>query len=235
MTASAVDVMATLAAAADPAKAASLARYFKTGPGEYGEGDVFLGLTVPVTRRVARPYLDLPLDQVDILLDSRIHDHRFVALIILVAQYPARPAEIAGFYLAAVRRGRVDNWDLVDASAEFILGEYLVDRPRDVLVELARSESVWEKRVAILSTFGFIKHGDASTTLEIAEILLPDTHDLVQKAVGWMLREVGKRIDRALLIRFLDEHAARMPRVTLSYATEHLTAEQRTAYRALPR
>jgi 3-methyladenine DNA glycosylase AlkD len=232
MTATAHDVVAALAAEAGPDKAAGLARFFKTGPGQYGEGDQFLGLTVPASRRIAKPFRDLPLAEVDILLDSRVHDHRFVGLIILVAQYPSRPAEIADFYLAAVRRGRVNNWDLVDASAEFILGEYLFDRPRDLLFELAASESVWERRVAIISTFGFIKRGDASTTLEIATILLPDKHDLIRKAVGWMLREVGKRVDRAQLVSYLDAHAAVMARTTLSYATEHLTQEQRIHYRA---
>jgi len=232
MTATAQDVIAALAAGADPEKAAGLARFFKTGPGQYGEGDRFLGLTVPASRKIAKPFRDLPLPEVDILLDSPIHDHRFVGLVILVARYPEHPAEIADSYLAAVRRGRVNNWDLVDASAEFILGEYLFDRPRDVLFELAASDSVWERRVAIISTFGFIKHGDASTTLEIATILLPDKHDLIQKAVGWMLREVGKRVDRSLLVDYLDAHAAGMARTTLSYATEHLTPEQRTHYRA---
>ncbi len=122
----------------------------------------------------------------------------------------------------------------MDASAEFILGEYLYERPRDLLFELAGAESVWERRVAILSTFGFIKHGDASTTLEIASILLPDAHDLIRKAVGWMLRELGKRVDPALLISYLDANAGRMSRTTLSYATEHLTKEQRLAYRSHP-
>jgi len=233
MTATAADLVAALAAEADPTKAASLSRYFKTGPGEYGEGDVFLGLTVPSSRRIVRPFVDLPLYEVRVLLDSPVHEHRFAGLLILVARYPDHPDETAEFYLAAVRDGRVNNWDLVDCSAEFILGEYLYERPRDVLRDLAASDSVWERRVAMLSTFGFIKHGDASTTLEIADLLLPDRHDLIQKAVGWMLREVGKRVDPALLVGYLDEHAARMARTTLSYATEHLAPDQRIAYRAL--
>jgi 3-methyladenine DNA glycosylase AlkD len=226
-------LIAALAVEANEEKAAGLRGFFKTGPGQYGEGDQFLGLTVPTSRRLAKPFSDLPLDQVTVLLDSGIHEHRFAALLILLAQSKKRPAETADFYLAAVRRGRVNNWDLVDCSAEFILGEYLFDRPRGVLFDLAASDSVWDRRVGILSTFAFIKHGDASTTLEISELLLADTHDLIRKAVGWMLREVGKRVDPALLIRFLDEHAAAMSRVTLSYASEHLTPEQRTHYRAL--
>jgi 3-methyladenine DNA glycosylase AlkD len=232
MTSTAGDVIAALEVQADPEKATGLSRFFKTGEGEYGQGDVFLGLTVPTSRRLAKPFRDLPLDQVTVLLDSPVHEHRFVALLILLAQAKKQPAEIADYYLAAVRRGRVNNWDLVDCSAEFILGEYLYERPRDVLFDLAVADSIWERRVAILSTFGFIKHGDASTTLEVATVLLPDKHDLIQKAVGWMLREVGKRVDPQQLITYLDANAARMARTTLSYATEHLTPEQRVRYRA---
>jgi 3-methyladenine DNA glycosylase AlkD len=233
MPASAADVKTALAAAADPARIPGLSRFFKTGPGEYGEGDQFLGLTVPQTRTVVKRFLDLPLGEVDVLLDSPLHDHRFAALLILVARYPRDPQVVAEFYLAAVRLQRVNNWDLVDCSAEFILGEYLFERARDVLFELAASESVWERRVAVLSTFGFVKHGDASTTLEIATMLAPDRHDLIQKAVGWMLREVGKRVDPALLTGYLDDHAASLSRTSLSYATEHLTPEQRSHYRSL--
>ncbi|HEX4444994.1 MAG TPA: DNA alkylation repair protein [Galbitalea sp.] len=233
MSDTAADVMTTLAVAADPGKAVGLSRFFKTGPGEYGEGDVFLGLTVPTTRRLLKPYLALPLDQVDILLDSEVHEHRFVGLLILVAQYRANPGSTADFYLAAVRRGRVNNWDLVDCSAEFILGEYLFDRPRDVLFELTAGDSVWERRVAMISTFGFVKRGDASTTLDIATLLSGDQHDLIRKAVGWMLREVGKRVDPALLVSYLDAHAAQLSRTSLSYATEHLSTDQRSHYRSM--
>jgi 3-methyladenine DNA glycosylase AlkD len=229
----AAEVIATLAAAADPDKVPGLRRFFKTGPGEYGEGDAFLGLTVPTTRRLVRPFADLPLDEVDVLLDSGVHEHRFAALLILVARYPRDSSSIADFYLAAVRRGRVNNWDLVDCSAEFILGEYLFERPRDLLFDLAASESIWERRVAMISTFGFIKHGDASTALEIATVLAADRQDLIQKAVGWMLREVGKRVDPAILLTYLDDHAASLSRTSLSYATEHLTPEQRAHYRSM--
>jgi 3-methyladenine DNA glycosylase AlkD len=235
MTGSAQDVMSALAAAADPEKASSLSRFFKTGAGQYGEGDLFLGLTVPTTRRLMKPFVDLPLDQVHVLLDSAIHEHRFIGLIILVARYPTSPQEVADFYLAAVRRGRVNNWDLVDCSAEFILGEYLFDRPRGPLFDLAANESIWQRRVAMVSTFGFIRHGDASTTFEIATLLAADKHDLIQKAIGWMLLEVGKRVDPALLLAYLDDHAASLSRTSLSYATEHLTAEQRIHYRSLTR
>jgi 3-methyladenine DNA glycosylase AlkD len=233
MAASADEVIAALAAEADPVRAAGLRAFFKTGPGQYGEGDRFIGLTVPAMRRLATRFPDLPQEQIDALLDSGIHEHRFVGLAILVSQSAAAPEVAAAHYLAAVRRGRVNNWDLVDSSAEFVLGAYLYDRPRDLLFELARGESVWERRVAIIATFCFIKRGDASTTLAIAAILLDDRHDLIHKAVGWMLREVGKRVDPALLLRFLDENAARMPRTALSYAMEHLDPERRAHYRAL--
>ncbi|HEX4400518.1 MAG TPA: DNA alkylation repair protein [Galbitalea sp.] len=233
MEGTAAEVIAALASVADPEKVPGLSRFFKTGAGEYGEGDVFLGLTVPTTRRIMKPFTGLPLDQVNLLLDSGVHEHRFIALLILVVRYKTQPGEVANFYLAAVRRGRANNWDLVDCSAEFILGEYLFERPRDLLFELAASESIWERRVAMLSTFGFIKRGDATTALEIATILAPDRQDLIQKAVGWMLREVGKRVDPALLLSYLDAHAASLSRTSLSYATEHLTPEQRIHYRGL--
>ncbi|AXK87653.1 3-methyladenine DNA glycosylase AlkD [Nocardia farcinica] len=243
-------VRAALAEVADPADAVHLQRFFKTGPGEYGEGDVFLGVRVPATRAVAKRFADLPLDEIDALLDSAVHEERLAGLLILNLRYAragkARPSdpdaqremadaqrEMVERYLAAVRRGRVNNWDLVDSSAEYVLGAWLLDKPRDLLAELAAADSLWERRVALLSTFAFIKAGDASTTFALCERLLDDRRDLIQKAVGWMLREVGKRIDPALLTGFLDRHAARLGRTALSYATEHLDAERRAAYRAM--
>jgi 3-methyladenine DNA glycosylase AlkD len=235
MSPTADDVRAALAAVADPAQIAGLQRFFKTGPGEYGEGDVFLGVKVPVLRRAIRPFGDLPLDDVDALLDDAEHEHRLAGVLLLVRRYPSDPDEVVARYLAAVRRGRVNNWDLVDASSEFILGPWLRDRRGDVgvLDELAGSDSVWERRVAVLATFDFVKHGDAAPTLALATRLLRDPHDLIQKAVGWMLREVGKRVSRDELVAFLDANAAAMPRTMLSYATEHLTPEDRARYRAL--
>ncbi|MFJ4652877.1 DNA alkylation repair protein [Nocardia sp. NPDC088792] len=232
-------VRAELSKVADPADAVHLRRFFKTGPGEYGAGDVFIGVRVPQTRKVVKGFAELPLEQIDELLDSEVHEFRLAGLLILNermarAMRKREPQErIVGAYLAAVARGRVNNWDLVDGSAEFVLGPWLLERPRDVLFELAGGDSLWERRVALLATFAFIKAGDPSTTLELCERYLPDRRDLIQKAVGWMLREIGKRVDRAQLTAFLDAHAAEMGRTALSYATEHLTAGERAHYRSL--
>ncbi|KGJ72694.1 DNA alkylation repair protein [Cryobacterium roopkundense] len=240
LTASAVkDTLATLA---DPELALGVARFFQTGPGQYGEGDVFIGLKMPVVRTVVKTFAALPQREIDLLLDSEVHEQRLTGLLILVAQFE-RASKPAGFdaaartrlatdYLAAVRRGRVNNWDLVDCSAPTLVGTYLFDRPRDVMLELAVSQVLWQRRVAMVGSLGLIMRGDASTSLELAARLLDDREPLMHKAVGWMLREVGKRIDRALLLAFLDEHAAEMPRTALSYATEHLSPEVRAAYRA---
>ncbi|MCU1423930.1 MAG: uncharacterized protein JWM51_221 [Microbacteriaceae bacterium] len=232
-----------LAAVSDRETAKNSQRFFKTGKGQYGAGDVFAGVRVPDIRRIAKDFADLSPADLNDLLDSPVHEHRFAALIVMVSQFTRASAvqardeaerdRLAEFYLSAMRRGRINNWDLVDCSAEYILGEYLFDKPRDQLLRLARSGVVWQRRIAIISTFAFIKHGDASTTLEVAEVLLEDKHDLIQKAVGWMLREVGKRVDRELLVDFLKVHAKRMPRVTMSYATEHFEHTDRVYYRSL--
>lgn len=237
------DVMCALAECADPDDAVHLQRFFKTGPGEYAEGDVFLGVRVPATRRVATAFVDLPLPEVDVLLDSEVHEHRLAGLLILVGRFERASREqardelererIAEFYLAAVLRGRVNNWDLVDASAERILGGWLFDRPRDLVFELGADEDLWRRRVALLTTFGFIRRGDASTTLDLASRVLGDRRDLTQKALGWMLREVGKRVDRGLLTDFLDANAAEMGATALAYATEHLGGADRARYRAI--
>ncbi|MFI6040035.1 DNA alkylation repair protein [Nocardia sp. NPDC051321] len=238
----AADVQSALRAIANPADAIQLQRFFKTGPGEYGEGDVFLGVRVPATRGVAKSFAALPLDEIDALLDSGVHEDRLAGLIILNATFAraskpktfddAARAEMVDRYLAAVRRGRVNNWDLVDVSAENIIGPWLLDKPRELLFDLAAAESLWERRVALLSTFAFIKSGDATTTFELSEYLLDDRRELIQKALGWMLREVGKRIDQQLLTGFLDKHAAALGRTALSYATEHLDPAVRAHYRA---
>jgi 3-methyladenine DNA glycosylase AlkD len=238
----AADVRTALAAVATADDAVFLQRFFKTGAGQYGEGDVFIGVRVPQARAVAKRFGDLSLGEIEELLGSEVHEHRLAALFILNARFAAvsRPKtrdedereRIAASYLAAVRSGRVNNWDLVDSSAPYVLGEYLFDRPRDLLFDLAESESLWERRVAVLATFAFLLRGDAATTLELAERMLGDREDLVHKAVGWMLRETGKRVEPALLTGFLDAHAPRMPRTMLSYATEHLGSAARAEYRA---
>jgi len=236
--ASAEDVRAALAEAADSADAKFLQRFFKTGPGEYGEGDVFIGIRVPATRAVVKRFSGLPpvglgYDEIDALLDSPVHEHRLAGALLLVARYKKDPDAVFERYLAGVRRGRLNNWDLVDASAEYIVGEHLRDRDRSLLDELAASGSLWERRVAVLATFAFIKSGDASTTLRLAEALMADPQDLIHKSTGWMLREVGKRVSREQLAGFLDAHAVAMPRTMLSYATEHLEPEVRARYRAM--
>ncbi|MFC6014277.1 DNA alkylation repair protein [Nocardia lasii] len=239
----AAQVRKALAEAADPTDAHNLQRFFKTGPGEYGEGDIFLGVRVPATRRIAKQFAALPLAQIDELLDSPLHEERLAALFILNARFAAasKPRtrddeareEMVELYLAAVRRGRVNNWDLVDASAEHIVGPWLLDRDRSLLFELAQQDSLWERRVALLSTFAFIKADDPSTTLELAQVLRDDRRDLIQKALGWMLREVGKRVDQTALTDYLDRNAPDLGRTALSYATEHLSPEQRATYRAM--
>lgn len=227
------DVRRALAEVANPADAAQAQRFFKTGPGQYGEGDVFLGVRVPATRAIVRRSRGLPFDEIDRLLDDPEHEHRLAGLLLLVEAGRHDLESAVDRYLAAIARGRVNNWDLVDSSAEHLLGAWLRDRDRGLLDRFAASSDLWERRVAVLSTFAFIKAGDGSTTLRLAERLLDDPHDLMHKAVGWMLREVGKRVGRDVLRGFLDAHAARMPRVMLAYATEHLDPADRAHYRAL--
>lgn len=215
-------------------KAGDLAWFFKTGPGQYGEGDEFIGVVVPDIRIVAKAHKALPLDQCQALLDSPIHEHRLCALIILMLQFPrateVEKKNIYDIYLKNVHEYRINNWDLVDVTCRDIVGAYLWQRDRGVLLKLAKSDNLWERRVAAVSTFYFLAHGDPSTSLEVAELLLHDTHDLIHKAVGWMLREMGKRVDRALLLEFLDQHAHEMPRTMLRYSIEHLLREQRDHY-----
>ncbi|KRE29382.1 DNA alkylation repair protein [Agromyces sp. Soil535] len=242
----AAELAAAIDAAGDPQDAAFLQRFFKTGPGEYGEGDVFVGVRVPATRAIVKRFERMPLAEASALLESPVHEHRLAALLVMVRQFEvaSRPrtrdegARLAlhAAFLDAVHAGRVDNWDLVDSSAEFLVGVFLREAGRGgdpLLDRLAASASLWERRVAVLATFAFIKAGDAGPILRLAPRLLDDREDLMHKAVGWMLREVGKRVDRGVLTGFLDEHAPRMPRTMLSYATEHLTPDERAAYRAM--
>ena len=221
---------------ASPARAVGTARFFKCGPGEYGEGDRFIGVTVPQQRRVAKQFRALPLADIDALLTSKIHEERLTAHLILVEQFARAPeratqSRIVRLYLK--RLPYVNNWDLVDTSADPILGGWLLDKPRALLDRLARSKRLWSRRVAIIATFRFIKHGESRDTLRIARRLLHDEHDLIHKAVGWMLREVGKRVSVGDLRAFLSRHAREMPRTMLRYAIEHLSASERAKWLGL--
>jgi 3-methyladenine DNA glycosylase AlkD len=212
----------------NPTRAIASARYFRTGPGEYGEGDVFLGLPVPTQRLLARRWAGLPLADLATLLESRWHEHRLTALLILVARFRRTCGKerdaLARFYLA--HRRRIDNWDLVDTSAPQVLGEWLLDRPRGMLDKLSRSRSLWDRRIAVLATAAFIRQGQFEDTLRLAERLLNDREDLLHKAVGWMLRSVGDR-ETGVLRGFLARHAPRMPRTMLRYAIEKLPEAER--------
>jgi 3-methyladenine DNA glycosylase AlkD len=217
-----------LAALADPKDAAFLQRFFKTGPGEYAEGDRFLGIRVPVSRAVAREFRGLPLDDVLTLLRSPLHEERLVALVLMTHAYAKGDAatreRVYRAYLANTKH--INNWDLVDISAPGIVGAHLHGRDTRPLDRLARSRSLWERRIAIVATQELIRRGDFAPTLRIAETLLDDDHDLIHKAVGWMLREVGKR-DQATADAFLDRHCRVMPRTMLRYAIEKLPERRR--------
>lgn len=233
------DLVRAIDAAADPGDAAVLSRYFKTGPGEYGAGDVFAGVKLSRLRDLVKPYRRQPFRAEDWLplLTSPVHEHRLAAVVHMAERAKRgqddERADVYRTYLAHTRY--VNNWDLVDAGAPAIVGGYLLDRDRIPLDRLAGSDLLWERRIAIVSTQAFIRAGQAADTYRLAERLLADPHDLIQKATGWMLREAGQRVDRAGLLAFLDEHAATMPRTMLSYATEHLDAGVRAHYRGLPR
>lgn len=228
------DVKQELSKYASTYEAEFLQKFFKTGPGQYGEGDIFIGIRVPKTRLVCKQFQSLGLKEVQKLLNSKIHEHRLAGLIILTHQFSKADADkqklIYELYLRNVYLGRINNWDLVDLSADKILGKHLIDKPKDILYELARSDKLWEKRVAMISTFQFIKSGEPAVALDIAQILLHDKHDLIQKAVGWMLREIGKRCDPAILTEFLDMHAHNMPRTALRYSIERFNPDLRMHY-----
>lgn len=226
--------VAALAALADPERAEGMTRFFQTGPGQYGEGDVFLGLTVPQVTAVAKQHLGLPVADLEELLEDERHEVRLLALKIMAAQCAARRTtaerrrELLDLYLR--RTDRVNGWDLVDASAPDVLGRaVLAGLPTEVLYRLARSDVLWERRIAIVATFPLIRTGSLDDTFALAALLERDTHHLMHKAVGWMLREAGKQ-DEARLLAYLDEHAATMPRTTLRYALERLGPSLRTHY-----
>lgn len=214
---------------ANPEKAKHLQRFFKTGKGEYAEGDKMLGITVPAQRKLALKFKELSLADVTKLLQSKWHEERLTALLILVYQFQKgderKQQKIFKLYLD--NTPYINNWDLVDTSAEFIVGPWLEEKDKSLLVELAHSELIWERRIAMLATFHHIKKGKPDWALKIAEILVEDSHDLIQKAVGWMLREVGKRCSLEAEEAFLKKHHRKMPRTMLRYAIERFEEPRR--------
>lgn len=231
-TMTAENIKKELIRASNKKKALECQRFFKSGKGEYAEGDRFIGVSVPKQRIIAKKYKNLPLKEAEKLLESPIHEHRLTGLHILNYRFsqanPSEQREIYEFYIAHTYR--VNNWDLVDATAPYIVGEYLLNQKTAILQKLAKSPLLWERRIAMVSTFAFIRRGRHEECFELAKILLSDPHDLMHKAVGWMLREVGKRCDEQLLLDFLDQYALQMPRTTLRYAIERLPEQKRKWY-----
>lgn len=221
---------------ADPVRASHSLRFFRTAPGDYGAGDRFLGLTVPRIRELASEFAGLPLPEIEALLESEWHEARLLAVILLSNEYRRADAKSRGriYRLYLRRTDRINNWDLVDSSAPGIVGAHLLGRSRAPLRKLARSRSLWERRIAVVATQHLIRHDEFEDTLKLAELLIDDEHDLIHKAVGWMLREVGKRDERTLT-DFLDRRAMALPRTALRYAIERLSPAKRRRYMAAPR
>jgi len=211
----------------DSEKAKVYQRFFKTGIGEYGEGDVFVGLTVPKSREIAKKFFNLELKEVKELLNSKIHEERLIGLLILVYNYPKNKKKIFDFYLE--NTNRINNWDLVDLTADKIVGNYLIDKDKKLLYKLAKSGNLWERRISIVSTFHFIKNNKFEDSLKLSEILLKDNHDLIHKATGWMLREIGKR-NMDVEEEFLKKYYKIMPRMMLRYAIEKFDIKKRQFY-----
>lgn len=227
------DLKAEVKSFSDSKKAKSNAWFFKTSRGQYGEGDKFVGLTVPQCRLIARKFNKLPFQEISNLLKSKIHEERLIALLILVDKFQKSndrgKSEIFDFYLKNTKC--INNWDLVDLSAPKIVGDYLLNKDRSLLYKLARSSSLWEKRISIIATFQFIcLNKEFKDTFKIAEILINDPHDLIQKGVGWMLREAGKRASEKALVNFLDKNAGKMPRTMLRYSIERFPEKLRQYY-----
>ncbi|MDO8558884.1 MAG: DNA alkylation repair protein [bacterium] len=214
---------------ANPEKAKLLQGFFKTGRGEYGEGDIFLGVTVPELRKISGKYVGLNLTDVIKLLHSEIHEERLAALLVMIDKFQAGEEQEKIYNLYLQNTEYINNWDLVDLSAHKIVGAHLSDKPKSILIKLARSRNFWERRIAVIATFYFIKNNEFSEAVKIAEMLLSDGHDLIQKAVGWMLREVGKR-DLKIEEKFLKEYCKKMPRTMLRYAIEKFPERKRKRY-----
>jgi len=209
----------------------SKAIFYKTGPGSYAEHDQFIGVSVPVLRQIAKEFHSITLDELQALLESKINEERLLALIILVNQYQSSNEQEKEkrfqFYLRQLKH--VNNWNLVDASAHLIIGEHLLKRDRKILLTLAKSDVLWERRISIVSTWYFIRNDDLDWTFKLAGLLLKDKQDLIHKATGWMLREAGKR-DESQLTAFLDQHVDQMPRTMLRYAIEKFDERKRKSY-----
>ena len=220
-----------LAQLANKEKAEILQQFFKTGPGEYGEGDVFIGVKVPDLRKVAKDFRDIAIKDVSILLESAIHEERLLALLILVSKYvkgnETTKKEIYKLYLNKTKY--INNWDLVDVTAQHIVGDYLMDKNKEPLYNLSKSKDLWERRIAVMATFYFIRHEKYEETLKIAKVLISDKEDLIHKAVGWMLREIGKR-NMVIEETFLKQHYKEMPRTMLRYAIEKFPEPKRQQY-----
>jgi 3-methyladenine DNA glycosylase AlkD len=228
------DLIAELFDKSDPLRATHAARFFKCGVGEYGDGDIFVGITMPTLRKVAKNYRGLPIAEIRKLLESPFHEYRMAGVVIMADIYKKSDKEkqkdLYELYLYGLRHNQINNWDLVDVSAPHVVGAHILEQGPDVLYRMALSENLWIRRTSIVSTFAFLRAGDAVPTIKIAELLLRDTHDLIHKAVGWLLREMGKRVSEELLTDFLDQHAHEMPRTMLRYSLEKLTPEQRNFY-----
>ena len=221
-------IIKELRAYSDDEKKAVLPRFFKTGKGEYGEGDRFLGVIVPNTRKVAKNHKDSPYIVIEMLLESEWHECRLCALLMLIEKYRKEPDQVVQFYLTHTKG--INNWDLVDLSAPYILGDFLKDKTdRNVLYDLAGSAVMWERRIAVVSTLMLIRHGQFDDTIRLAEALIDSKHDLMQKSIGWMLREVGKR-DKGLLVQFIEKHKHEMPRTMLRYAIEKFPEPERREF-----
>jgi len=218
----------------NPEKARASERFFKTGDGEYGHGDIFIGIVAPIARKIIKEFHNISIKETEQLLNSKIHEKRLIALLILVKKYEIAnkqnneitKKEIFNIYLKHAAKNNINNWDLVDLSAPNIVGNYLLDKNRDILYELVKSTNLWERRISIISTLAFIRQKDLKDTLKISELLLADKHDLIHKAVGWMLREVGKR-DIEVLRKFLNNNHKKMPRTMLRYAIEKFSLDER--------
>ncbi len=225
------DVQKRLKKLGNPEHAAISQKFFKTGPGEYGQGDIFIGIRVPVLRKLVKEFKDLPTREVEILLRSPIHEERLLAILLFVHIFSKGDKTTKkGIYNLYLKSSEfINNWDLVDASAGHIVGAYLVDKNKRSLYRLAKSKNMWERRIAIMATFYFVRRHEFSETLKISNMLVADRHDLIHKATGWMLREIGKR-DLKTEETFLKEHYKKMPRTMLRYAIEKFPENKRQRY-----